>query len=204
MKKEPKLSKLVNNDSKTSVVKKFNSLCNNSNLYISFSGRDSGNSTEIATYLMKDNDNLIKFKDISYNSCSNCDYECFNDKCKYRQDDIYALLDSIKTYKKVVFVVPMYCNNPSSLYFIINERMQDYFYHNSNQWDSFISKLYFVCIYGSDSESPDFVRIFNNLVNNQSRILKIERHKYDLKMNDMILNNRQIVALIDDFKKNLD
>lgn len=34
----------------------------------------------------------------------------------------------------------------------------------------------------------------------RSKILKLERHKYNLKRNDKIINNKELVKLIDDFK----
>lgn len=52
----------------------------------------------IAKYLMNEKDNYIAFKDLYYHSCSKCEYECLKEKCKYRSDDIYNLLDSF--YKK--------------------------------------------------------------------------------------------------------
>ena len=172
-------------------------------LFMSFSGRENGNCTDIAKYLIKENDKLILFKDIFYNPCSKCDYECLNSICKYRYDDVYDLLESTNNYKKIVFLVPMYCGNPSSLYFILNERMQDYFNHNEDKWNSFIDKLNFICIYGSDEETPYYINLFNDLIHDYSKILKIERHKYDLKMNDKIMENNELINLIDEFKKKL-
>ena len=81
--------------------------------------------------------------------------------------------------------------------------MQDYFNHNEDKWDSFINKLYFVCIYGSDKESPNFIDTFLSLVNDSSKILKLERHKFNLKMNDNILDNNELIKLIDEFKGKL-
>ena len=181
----------------------FSSSEKDSILFISFSGRERGNCTDIANYLIKENDKLILFKDIFYNPCSKCNYECFDSACKYRYDDIYDLLESINNYKKIVFIVPMYCGNPSSLYFILNERMQDYFNHNEGKWNFFIDKLHFVCIYGSDEETPYYINFFNELIQDQSKILKIERHKYNLKMNDKIMDNNELIKLIDEFKKKL-
>lgn len=172
-------------------------------MFISFSGRDNGNCSEVAQYLINKNDKLILFKDVFYNPCSKCNYECFNSICKYRYDDVYDLLESTNNYKKIVFIVPMYCGNPSSLYFILNERMQDYFNHNEDKWDSFNNKLHFICIYGSDKETPLFIKNFNCLVNDYTKILKIERHKYNLKMNDRILENSEITKMLDEFKAKL-
>ena len=97
----------------------------------------------------------------------------------------------------------MYCGNPSSLYFILNERMQDYFNHNEDKWESFTNKLHFICIYGSDKETPLFINNFYNLVNDGSKFLKLERHKYNLKMKDRILDNSELIKLIDEFKEKL-
>ena len=180
--------------------KSFTSINNESILFVSFSGRNNGNCSDIAQYLIRENDKLVLFKDVFYNPCSKCSYECFNSMCKYRYDDVYDLLESTNNYKKIVFIVPMYSGNPSSLYFILNERMQDYFNHNEDKWNSFINKLHFICIYGSDEETPYFINNFINLVADSSRVLKLERHKYDLKMNDRILDNKELLKLIDDFK----
>lgn len=182
----------------------FSSLNNDSILFISFSGRDNGNCSDIAQYLIRENDKLVLFKDVFYNPCSKCNYECFNSVCKYRYDDVYDLLESTNNYKKIVFIVPIYCGNPSSLFFILNERMQDYFNHNGDKWESFTNKLHFICIYGSDEETPCFINTFINLVDDVSKILKLERHKYNLKMNDRILENKKLVKLIDDFKLKLE
>lgn len=172
-------------------------------LFVSFSGRENGNCSDVARYLIRKNDKFILFKNLFYNSCAKCNYECFNSVCKYRNDDIYDLLKSTSDYKKVVFIVPIYCGNPPSLYFILSERMQDYFNHNEEQWDFFIQKLYFICIYGSEEETPFFVKTFENLVNDESKILKIERHKYNLKMNNRIIDNSDIINAIDIFKTQL-
>lgn len=183
--------------------KSFSSLNNDSILFVSFSGRNNGNCSDIAQYLIRENDKLVLFKDVFYNPCSKCSYECFNSVCKYRYDDVYDLLESTNNYKKIVFIVPMYCGNPSSLFFVLNERMQDYFNHNEDKWDSFTNKLHFICVYGSDEETPYFINNFYNLVNDSSRVLKLERHKYNLKMNDKILDNKELVKLIDEFKGKL-
>ena len=43
----------------------------------------------------------------------------------------------------------------------------------------------------------------NNLINDDSKILKIERHKYNLKLDDKILDNKELVKLIDEFRRKL-
>ena len=95
-------------------------------LMISFSGREDGNCDRIAKYIAKEVDKIIYLRDKNIHSCANCKYECFEGDCVYRDDDIYGIYDEMCNYDKVIFLVPMYCGNPSSLYFIFNERCQDY------------------------------------------------------------------------------
>ena len=44
-----------------------------SNIFISFSARDSGNCYDIAHHKMNENDRYVAFKDLSFHSCSKCD-----------------------------------------------------------------------------------------------------------------------------------
>ena len=48
-----------------------------------------------------------------------------------------------------------------------------------------------ICLMGGDSEHKDIIRI-SNIV-----------HKYNLKMNDKIMDNNELIKLIDEFKKKL-
>lgn len=172
----------------------------NDNIYISFSGRSNGNCCDIAHHLMRRKDKLVLFKDISYNACSKCEYECFNGVCKYRNDDIYKLIQLALSYKSIVLIVPMYCSNPSALYFIFLERMQDFFNNNTDKWDMFVKKVRIIAIFGSEKEFPLFIPTLLQLVNgDNSKILKIERHKYNLKLNDSVLENKELLSIIDSF-----
>ena len=177
---------------------------NISNLYISFSARSNGNSENIVKYMMNDNDTFISFKDLFINSCNKCNYECMKvNKCKYRYDDIYNLLDVSISYNKIVFVVPMYCGNPSSLYFTLMERMQDYFNNNEANYPTFISKLHIIGIYGSDEENPLFIPLISNILTDINKCLPIQRHKYEIKMSDSVMDKKCIVTLIDTYKRNM-
>ena len=171
-----------------------------SNLYVSFSARSNGNSENIIKYMMSDLDTFISFKDLFINQCNKCNYECMSiNKCKYRHDDIYNLLDT----SKIVFVIPMYCGNPSSLYFTLMERMQDYFSNNEINYSSYINKLHIIGIYGSNEESPFFIPLISSILNDINKCLPIQRHKYEIKMSDSVMNNKYIVTLIDAYKKNM-
>ena len=74
-----------------------------SNLFISFSGRDLGNCYDIAHYKMNGNDRYVAFKDLSYHSCSKCNYECLKKQCKYRNDDIYKLINTSFQYNIILY-----------------------------------------------------------------------------------------------------
>ena len=173
-----------------------------SKIFISFSARDFGNCYDVAHHKMNERDRYVAFKDLSYHSCSKCNYECFTKKCKYRNDDIYKLIDASLKFKNIVLLVPMYCSNPSSLYFVFNERMQDYFSKNSDKWDAFVSKIKIIAIFGSEKETPLFVPTLSQLVNgDNNKILKIERHVFNLKMKDRVIDNSSILKNIDLFLK---
>lgn len=173
----------------------------NSNLYISFSARPNGNSEQIIKYMMNELDEIICFKDLFINSCNKCNYECLNNNnCKYRYDDIYNLLDISLKYNKIVFVIPMYSGNPSSLYFTLLERMQDYFTKNEENYLIFIKKLHIIGIYGSNEESPLFLPIISSILDDNNKCLPIQRHKFNIKMNDFVVNNKYILKLIDTYK----
>lgn len=171
-------------------------------LLISFSARKDGNCDEIAKFLAKEEDKIIYFRDLNVHSCSNCDYECFDDSCKYRNDDIYSLLDEISNYQKVVFVVPMYCGNPSSLYFILNERFQDYFMHNEDKYENLVKRLFIIGIYGDSEKSPDFIPCFKKWFEGTrytNHVLGVERHKYNLKLKNSILEIDELKTKIEEF-----
>lgn len=171
-------------------------------LFISFSARKGGNADEIAKYLSKEEDKIIFFRDLNVSCCKNCNYECFTGFCKYRNDDIYNLYDGLKNYEKVVLIVPMYCGNPSSLYFIFNERCQDYFIHNESEYENIIKRLFIIGIYGDKAQNPDFIQCLEKWFNGSkysNRVLGIERHKYNLELKDSVLNVAELKNKIDEF-----
>lgn len=167
----------------------------NMKLMISFSGRKGGNCDSIARFLAGREDEVIFFRDKKIHACCCCEYECFNDKCKFREDDIYDIYHKMTEYEKIVLIVPMYCGNPSSLYFIFNERGQDYFMHHGEQYEEIISRLYIVGVYGKQESAPDFIPCFEKWFEGSSyknRVLGIERHRYDLKMEEAVLDVEEV------------
>lgn len=173
------------------------------NLIISFSGRTNGNCDQIASFISTQYDKIVYFRDLNIHSCADCDYECFDKECKYRDDDVYALYESMLSFDKVVLIVPMYCGNPLSLYFIFNERCQDFFMHNDT-YEAILQKLYIIGIYGNKEKSPGFIPILEKWFVNSpyiDRVLGIERHTYGQKMSDCILDIAEVKTQILTFVK---
>ena len=155
-----------------------------------FSGQINGNCDKIAAFVSTQKDKIIHFRELNIHPCSNCEYECFNGECKYRLDDIYALYGDMLRYDKVILIVPMYCGNPSALYFTFNERCQDYFMHNDT-YDVIIKKLYIIGVYGKQESNSDFIPCLEKWFDctpHENRVLGIERHLYGQKLNDNILD----------------
>lgn len=172
------------------------------NLIISFSGRKDGNSDAIAKYIAKEDDKILFFRDLDVHQCKNCDYECFDGFCRYHDDAIYNLYEEMNNYQKVILIVPMYCGNPASLYFVFHERCQDYFMRNEEKYNNIIKRLFFIGIYGDKEQNPDFIGCFEKWFHHSgysNHVLGIERHKYNLKLKDSVLDVEELRALISEF-----
>lgn len=171
-------------------------------LFISFSSRENGNCDCIAQFLSSEHDKIVYFRNKNFHLCSNCDYECFNQSCKYRNDDLYEIFEKMQEYQKIIFIVPMYCGNPSSLYFAFNERSQDYFAHNEDKYNDLIKKLFIIGIYGDKEKSPDFLPCLEKWFDGSkysNHVLGIERHKFNLKLKDSILDIDAVRNEINEF-----
>ncbi len=172
------------------------------NLIITFSGRDSGNCKDIAEFIAHPEDRIVDFKKLKVHACSECAYDCFKGVCRYRADDMYALFDGMLQYEKVILIVPMYCANPSSLYFVFNERSQDYFRHNEDNYDAIVSRMYFIGVYGSAKETPDFLPVFEKWFENEdpkTHVLGIERRRYNQKMKDSVVDEEEVQRMLRKF-----
>ncbi len=172
------------------------------NLIISFSARKNGNSDAIAKHIAKSEDKIVFFRDLNVSSCKNCDYECFDGFCKYHDDEVYNLLALMNNCQKTVLIVPMYCGNPSSLYFVFNERCQDYFMHNEEKYENILKRLFIIGIYGDKEQNPDFTDCFEKWFNGykySGHVLGVEKHKYGLKLKDSVWDVEEIRNSISEF-----
>lgn len=175
------------------------------NLIISFSGRAKGNCDSIAEFIANPGDEIIYFRDKEIHGCSNCQYECFAGECKYREDDIYGIYESMLKVDKVIWIVPMYCGNPSSLYFIFQERCQDFFMNYEDKYEDILSRLYIIGVYGKQENSPDFIPCLEKWFAGlpyENRVLGIERHKYNQKLMDSVLAVEDVKAELKKFLAN--
>ena len=164
------------------------------NLIISFSARTNGNCDKIAKYISSETDRIIYFRDMNIHPCG---------ECKYRSDDIYGLYSDMCKYDKVIFIVPMYCSNPASLYFIFHERSQDYFMNN-DEYEEIIKRLYIIGIYGKAESTPDYIPCFEKWFDGspfKNRVLGIERHLYHQTIHDSVLDIPEVKAKINNFLK---
>ena len=156
-------------------------------LIITFSARRTGNCADIAAHIGGD---VMRFADLHAHGCADCAYECFRGECPHRADGVYALYASMLAYDQVVLVVPMYCGNPSSLYFAFCERGQDFF-RTEERWNEVLSRLFIIGVYGSAGESPDFIPCLEKWFAGTAyhdRVLGLERHVYGQKMADSLLD----------------
>ena len=106
-------------------------------------------------------------------------------------------------YDRVILLVPMYCGNPASLYFTFNERSQDYFMHNDT-YDEIIKRLYIIGIYGNAKATPDYIPSLEKWFSDtpyHNRVLGIERHLYDQRIKDQILDVEEVKTKITNFLK---
>lgn len=160
-------------------------------LFVSFSARENGNCGQIMNFLKEPQDRAVYYKDLKTHGCRDCGYECMRAQCKYRDDEAYSLYESFLTYDKVILLVPMYCGNPSSLYFSFNERGQDFFMSHEKDFFAIAEKLFIIGIYGSREESPDFIRCLENWFEGTPfcrHVLGIERHLYRQRPEDSVLD----------------
>ena len=171
-------------------------------LFVSFSARETGNCAQVIDLMKTQEDQVIYYQNLNTHGCSQCRYECFTTQCRYRDDDVYRLYSSFAEYEKVILLVPMYCGNPSSLYFSFNERSQDYFMHHEDEYTAFAERLFIIGIYGSREESPDFLRHFEQWFEGTScthHVLGIERHLYQQTMKDRVTDIQAVKTALRDF-----
>lgn len=174
----------------------------------SFSARKKGNCSSLADYIISKSLNYqvecIAIKDLNIHECKNCNYECMSKKCIYRQDDAYMYLRSTKKADKVIWLVPMYCGNPSSLYFKLNERSQDFWMSNESYYDEFLNKLFIIGI-GNVGMANPFRQIFELMyhdseVSYEGHILILGTQKYSLNsIKDFLIARTGVKEEVDKF-----
>ena len=96
----------------------------------------------------------------------------------------------------------MYCGNPSSLYFVLNESCQDYFMQNEDKYENLVKRLFIIGIYGDSKKSTDFIPCFEKWFESTrytNYVLGVEKHNYNLKLKDSILEVDELKTMIEEF-----
>lgn len=171
-------------------------------LIITFSGREGGNCDSIAQHIAAPEDRILPFRNVPHHACSGCAYECMQGRCRYREDGVYGLYAAMAEAAHVILIVPMYSGHPASLYFTFNERGQDYFMNHPETYERIVSKLSIIGIYGSAQETPDFMPMlakWYDCTGTGPHMLGLERHAYHQKTADLLLDNDEARARIDQF-----
>ena len=171
---------------------------------INFSNRKGGNSDSISKYLktlFNEDDNVKIFNLINIEKCGKCNYNCLKEKKCPHEDNITNIYRNICNSDICYFVLPNYCDYPSSNFFIFNERGNGYFNKKEGRLIKYINvKKKFIVITNSNTEN--FVDIMKNHVNEDPDILFISPKKFGMSsFSDNILNNDKCKILLKDFKE---
>ena len=174
-------------------------------MIVSFSARKGGNCEALAEEIQSriPGSDTLWFADLNVQLCARCAYECiYKGVCKYRDDDLYDFYEKTRAYDKVFYIVPMYSGNPSSLFFLSQERGQGYWSENEEYYPEFTRKLYIVGI-GNTNEQTSFSYPFLNLLeHSKGKMLILEPHRYGLGSLDTPLLKKR--AVYDDLHRFLD
>lgn len=144
---------------------------------VNFSGRGTGNCHDIAVVIEKtihEKGGTVKFIelcDLDISPCGNCNYNCFKRKedCPFINDDISYIYNLICSSDQAYYVVPNYCDFPSSLFFIFNERSQSYFQNDEEMLYHYLGiEKKFVIV--SNTEEENFQQAFKYHVSENSEL----------------------------------
>ncbi|QVK17323.1 flavodoxin family protein [Mycoplasmatota bacterium] len=162
---------------------------------VSFSGRNKGNCSSlmnlIRDHYSNENVSTINVRDLIIHECSGCEYECMENVCPFIKDDLFSLFEITKEFDYLIWLVPMYCGNPSSLYFKVNERSQCYWMKDEKYYNHFASKLFIIGI-----GNGEVVSTFKNVLSLPFECQDINKHVMILSPHDYKLNS--IVDLLVD------
>lgn len=113
------------------------------NVIISFSGRKSGNSAQIARFCqeMVPDSTVYRFSDFELHPCGGCQGECFDSRqrCPYASDMEETLVETVCHSKRAIFIVPNHCNYPCANFFSFNERSQCAFQGEPERLEAYLN-----------------------------------------------------------------
>ncbi|QSX06480.1 flavodoxin family protein [Sedimentibacter sp. zth1] len=154
---------------------------------VNFSGKlKNGNGEKISLYikklLCKNEVQIINFKQLNINSCNMCNYECFEkmSSCRYIDDDIKFVYDSLINADYNIYIIPIYSDYPCSNYFAFRERSQCYFDEVIYNKYSVIRKSFIII--GNSGFENTYNIVHNDYKDiNRDSFLQLSSNKYSTK-----------------------
>ncbi|MDD3410356.1 MAG: NAD(P)H-dependent oxidoreductase [Eubacteriales bacterium] len=150
---------------------------------ISFSGRKDGNCAGVAREIQKrygaENVKIYDFSSLSIAPCGGCGAQCFQKEgaCPHRNDPVCEMYESITQSDLAVYIVPNYCDFPSSHFFAFSERGQCYFQRNAARLEQYerAAKKFIVV---SNTKKENFIAAFSDHVHGEPEILFLAAKHY--------------------------
>lgn len=117
-----------------------------------FSSRGQGNCSNSIEYCLNKiklaghEAEAVNINDYDVQGCGECGYYCFKNGDCSKQDDIKKLYKKCFEADRVIFAIPTFCGNLSSMYFKFWERSQALFKDDTEYENDFLKKISFIII----------------------------------------------------------
>lgn len=178
-------------------------------LFISFSLREEGNCSRILKYCselanMKGNQcEFINMNSIKIGECGGCEYYCFsNGKC-IKEDDTQYIYNKCFEVDKIIFAIPTFCGNLTSLYFKFWERSQGIFKDNDEYENKFLRKINIVIIgnltSGGDMALHEALYGFTNREFSPEALILSSREYGTSSINGDLIENENVKIRVNQF-----
>ncbi len=171
---------------------------------VNFSSRKNGNCYQISGVIKKHYKQkkvkIYNFFENTFETCGHCEYECFKKKCKVN-DGINEIFKSIVQSELTLFVIPNYCDYPSSNYFKFNERSCGFFNGNKELLERYLKiKKKFIII--SNTCNTNFKTALKQQVeeNTIPDILFLNSKKFNQNpLDGMLMSDKIAENIVHDF-----
>lgn len=112
---------------------------------VNFSGRADGSCHRIAQIIARCHEPahdvaLLELAQLCVSPCALCHYECFSGgACPHGTDDVQRVYDAVCGAALAYYVLPNYCDYPSALFFLFNERSQSCFQARPERQEAYLA-----------------------------------------------------------------